>query len=250
MLFRKKPDQTASAAPAAMPVPALTGVPSGLVSLAKTAAVSLEKRGLTGQRAAVYLVVDRSYSMKDYFRNGSVQHLADQALGLSVNLDDDGTVPLVMFDSQPYPLVEISLDQYEGVVAQQHQMHGGELTMGGTRYTVAMQAVIEHYLNAETADPALVVFQTDGDPQDKDAARLQLAQASKLPIFWSFLGFGHSRVRFLEQLDTLGGRLVDNASYFHAGARPTRLPDADLYDGITHEFGTWLAAARAKDLLR
>ncbi|MGW7359423.1 VWA domain-containing protein [Streptomyces sp. NPDC054802] len=248
-----------SAAPAAtVPTPAapaepLTGVPSGLVSLAKAAAVSLEKKGLTGQRAAVYLVVDRSYSMKSYFANGTVQRLADQALGLSVNLDDDGTVPLVFFDSNPYPFVDISLDRYAGVVAQQHQAHGGELTMGGTQYTIAMRAVIEHYQDYQRKgglDPALVIFQTDGAPQDRDAARLALAQASALPIFWSFVGFGHSRIPFLEQLDTLTGRTVDNASYFHAGGQPAAIADSDLYDGLTAEFGPWLAAARSRGVLR
>jgi hypothetical protein len=236
--------------PASAQAPSLTGVPAGLVSLVKTAGVSLAKAGVpAGQRAAVYLVVDRSWSMRDYFADGSVQNLADQALGLSANLDDDGTVPLVMFDSAPYPVVDISLDRYQGVVAQQHQRYGGESTMGGTQYAPAMRAVIEHYRGSRATDPALVIFQTDGDPQDRDDARLQLSQASKLPIFWSFVGFGPSEVRFLQQLDTLGGRLVDNASYFHAGARPSGLPDSVLYDGLTREFGTWLTAARAKGLL-
>ena len=235
--------------PAPVAAPPLTGVPSGLVSLVKTAAVSLEKRGLTGQRAAVYLVVDRSYSMKDYYANGSVQHLADQALGLSANLDDDGAVPLVMFDSRPYPLVEISLDRYQGVVDQQHQAYGGELTMGGTLYAIAMGRVIEHYQSSGATEPALVIFQTDGDPQDKDAARLQLAQASRLPMFWSFVGFGRRKVAFLTELDSLGGRLVDNASYFHAGFDPKGLSDEAVYDGITQEFGSWLTAARGKGLL-
>jgi hypothetical protein len=247
--FKKSGPVQAAAAPAAT-CPPLTGVPAGLVSLAKTAGVSLQKAGVpVGQRAAVYLVVDRSYSMRHYFKDGSVQGLADQALGLSVNLDDDGTVPLILFDSQPYPTVDISLDRYQGVVADQHRLHGGELTMGGTKYAIAMRSVTEHYLNSGATDPALVIFQTDGDPQDRDDARLRLAQASKLPIFWSFLGFGPSKVAFLQELDTLGGRVVDNASYFHAGARPGSLPDSALYDGITGEFGRWLPAARAKGLL-
>jgi hypothetical protein len=226
------------------------GVPAGLVSLAKSAAVSLEKKGLTGQRAAVYLVVDRSYSMNGYFSNGAVQHLADQALGLSVNLDDDGSVPLVFFDSKPYPVVEISLDRYAGVVADQHQLHGGITTMGGTQYSMAIRAVIDHYAFSGSSDPALVIFQTDGAPQDRDAARLLLAQASAMPIFWSFVGFGHSRIPFLEQLDDLSGRVVDNASYFHAGERPAAVADGDLYDGITHEFGPWMAAARSRGVLQ
>lgn len=251
MFKRKKRSNAAvppgSAAPA--PVAKVEGVPAGLVSLVKTAAVSLEKKGLTGLRAAVYLVVDRSYSMRRYYSNGSVQHLADQALGLSVNLDDDGTVPLVLFDSKPYPVVEIQLDQYQGVVAEQHRRHGGEDTMGGTQYTIAMRAVIEHYQASGATDPALVIFQTDGQPQDADATRLQLAHASTLPILWSFVGYGSEEVEFLQQLNTLAGRLVDNASYFHAGADPKNLSDSTLYDGLLHEFGPWLTDARAKGVL-
>lgn len=252
---KKSSDPTASApgAAATAPVAKVDGVPAGLVSLAKTAAVSLEKKGLTGLRAAVYLVVDRSYSMCGYYSNGSLQHLADQALGLSVNLDDDGTVPLVFFDSKPYPVVEIQLDQYQGVVADQHRQHGGENTMGGTQYTIAMRAVIDHYQASGATDPALVIFQTDGKPQDADATRLQLAHASTLPLFWSFIGFGPAKIPFLQQLDTLQGRVVDNASYFHAGANPQCLTDEELdealYDGLIHEFGPWLADARAKGVL-
>ncbi|MEV6791301.1 VWA domain-containing protein [Streptomyces sp. NPDC051320] len=254
MLFnRKKSHPTAPPMPTA-PASAATAVdfgkvPVGLVSLVKSAAVSLEKKGLAGQRAAVYLVVDRSYSMRDYYRNGAVQDLANQVLALSVNLDDDGVVPLIMFDSQPYPMVDVSLDRYTDVVAEQHRLHGGELTMSGTEYTIAMRAVMEHYLASECTTPALVIFQTDGDPQDTNDTRLLLAQASKLPIFWSFVGFGPYKVSFLQELDNLPGRLVDNASYFHAGKRPAAVADGHLYDGITKEFGPWLAAARSKNLL-
>lgn len=222
----------------------------GLVSLAKTAGVSLSKHGLGGQRAAVYLVVDRSYSMRDYYRDGSVQHLADQALALSVNLDDDGVVPLVMFDSRPYPTIDIRLDSYSGQVATQHQRFGGENTMGGTHYTIAMHRVIEHYRSSGATDPALVLFQTDGAPQDEQDTQVQLAMASKLPLFWAFIGFGRRPVPFLQTLDTLPGRAVDNASYFHTGAVPQALDDAVLYDGITAEFAQWLPAARAAGVLR
>ncbi|MFF7966705.1 VWA domain-containing protein [Streptomyces sp. NPDC007903] len=227
-----------------------TGVPAGLISLVKTAKVSLDKGGVAdGQRAAVYLVVDRSGSMSGHFRSGAVQNLADQALGLSANLDDDGTVPLVFFDNRPYPVVEISLDRYQGVIAEQHQILGSENTMGGTVYTVAMDAVIEHYQSSGATCPALVIFQTDGEPGDRQAASALLAAAASKPIFWSFVGFGPREVDYLKRLDKLRGRLVDNASYFHAGDNPSGLPDRVLYDGLTREFGTWLTAARRKGLL-
>ncbi|WP_137991227.1 VWA domain-containing protein [Streptomyces vilmorinianum] len=237
---------------AASPAPNLTDVNSTMASLVKTAGHSLEKEGLAGTRAAVYLVIDRSYSMHSHFGNGSVQHLADQALGLSVNLDDDGIVPLVFFDSKPYPIAEISLTRYAGVVGHQHSLHGGIVTMGGTQYAIAMRAVIEHYQDYQRrggTDPALVIFQTDGDPQDRDAARLQLAHASALPLYWSFIGFGKTPIPFLQRLDDMGGRVVDNATYFHAGERPTGVSDAELYDQLLRDFGPWMAAARAKGVL-
>ncbi|MFJ6841409.1 VWA domain-containing protein [Streptomyces griseoluteus] len=226
------------------------GVPAGLISLVKTARVSLDKAGVPGgQRAAVYLVVDRSGSMSGHFQSGAVQNLADQALGLSANLDDDGTVPLMFFDNRPYPVVEISLDRYQGVVAEQHELFGGGPTMGGTAYSVAMSAVIKHYQSSGATVPALVIFQTDGEPADRQAASEMLSAASKLPIFWSFVGFGPRKVPYLERLDKLRGREIDNASYFHAGDTPSGLPDRVLYDGLTHEFGSWLTAARLKGLL-
>lgn len=220
----------------------------GLVSLAKSAAVSLTKHGLDGQQAAVYLVVDRSYSMHPYYADGSVQHLADQALGLSVNLDD-GIVPLVLFDTRPYPVVGVHLGDHEGVVADQHSLFGGKSTMGGTNYCSALQTVVEHYAVSGTTAPALVIFQTDGAPQDAVAAAQHLTRYSQRPLFWAFVGFGPTEVPFLQRLDTLPGRVVDNASYFHAGADPRSIPDSALYDGITGEFAQWLPAARAAGVL-
>ncbi|MFE6166195.1 VWA domain-containing protein, partial [Streptomyces sp. NPDC056486] len=75
-----------------------------------------------------------------------------------------------------------------------------------------------------------------------------LRDASGLPIFWAFVGFGE-RIEFLEKLDDLRGRRVDNASFFHA-RDPHAVSDAALYDGITHEYAGWLAAAAAAGIVR
>ncbi|MCQ9179090.1 VWA domain-containing protein [Streptomyces sp. IBSBF 2953] len=60
----------------------------------RAARSSLRKSGGLGDRAAVYLVIDRSYFMKNYFTDGTVQRLSDQILSLSAHLDDDGKVPV------------------------------------------------------------------------------------------------------------------------------------------------------------
>jgi uncharacterized protein with von Willebrand factor type A (vWA) domain len=216
----------------------------GLVSLAKTAAVSLQKSGLGGQRAAVQLVLDHSGSMQNYYANGSVQRLAEQALGLSVNLDDDGAVPVIFFGSYVEQYDDARLDNYTGIINRTHP----RVHWGSTDYVAAMHAAIVEYQKSGATDPALVIFQTDGEPNSRKAVERALKDASNLPIFFAFIGFG-GRVEFLEKLDDLRGRVVDNASFFHA-RDPLATSDADLYDGITREFAGWLTAARTAGVLR
>lgn len=218
-----------------------SNAPEGIVSLIKTAAVSLEKSGLGGQKAAVYLVLDHSGSMIDFYRDGSVQRLAEQALGLSANLDDDGNVPLVYFASHVNQAADIRLDAYQGVINRTHASVG----WGSTNYAAAIDHVCD--LHAGNPTPALVIFQTDGDPDSRPAAVDALREASKQPLFFAFVGFGHS-VRFLQELDTLSGRAVDNAGFFHA-RDPHRVADSVLYDGLTGEFAQWLVAARAAGIV-
>lgn len=222
----------------------------GLVNLYKSAAVSLTKHGVAGQRAAVYLVLDRSGSMRPYYADQSVQGLAERVLALAANLDDDGVVPVVFFSTEVDGVAEIGLDDYEGRVNKLHESMGH---MGRTSYHRAMRAVIEHYTASGAKDPALVVFQTDGGPISKQKAEEALCRAAELPIFWTFVGFGDDEFRFLRKLDELpvpARRRVDNASFFPAGPDPKALPDAELYDAMLAEFPEWLAAARAEGIVR
>ncbi|MGW3988868.1 vWA domain-containing protein [Streptomyces sp. NPDC004830] len=224
-----------------------------LVESYTSAGVSLVKHGLDGLRAAVYLVVDHSGSMRPYYKDGSVQALADRVLGLSAHLDDDGTVPVVFFSTDVDAETEIALAGHEGRI---EQIVAGLGHMGRTSYHLAMDAVIDHYLDSGTAEPALVVFQTDGGPADKLAAERYLCKAARLPLFWQFVGFGdpHSKqFDFLRRLDELavpGKRAVDNAGFFHAGTDPRTVPDAELYDRLVGEFPAWLTAARAAGIVR
>ncbi|WP_030909243.1 vWA domain-containing protein [Streptomyces sp. NRRL F-5126] len=224
----------------------------GLVSLYKSAAVSLEKSGLSGQRAAVYLVLDRSGSMRRYYRDGTVQSLAERVLGLSANLDDDGTVPVVVFSTDVDAQAPISLDRHEGRIGD---IVGSLGHMGRTNYHVAMDAVIDHYLGSGATDPALVVFQTDGGPSNRRAAEQYVCKAASLPMFWQFIGFGDPhghQFDFLRRLDELAvpaRRVVDNAGFFPAGRDPRRMRDTTLYDRLLGEFPQWLAAARAQGIV-
>ncbi|MFD9540616.1 vWA domain-containing protein [Streptomyces sp. NPDC060022] len=244
--YRKRPKAPASA----VGLEQIAASAPGLVSLYKTAAVSLTKRRISGERAAVYLVLDRSGSMRPYYRDGSVQHLAEQTLALAAHLDEDGVVPVVFFSTGIDGTADISLDAYRDRINPLHESMGH---MGRTNYHVAMQAVIDHYESCGATDPALVVFQTDGSPTSKAAAEHVLCTAARLPIFWQFIGFGYDDFRFLRKLDELpvpARRVIDNAGFFAAGPSPRDTGDADLYDQLLQEFPQWLTAARNAGIVR
>lgn len=225
----------------------------GLVDHYRTARVSLEKTGLSGLRAAVYLVLDRSGSMRPFYRDGTAQHLAEQVLGLSANLDDDGTVPVVFFSTAVDGVAELTLDDHTGRIGRLHDSYGH---MGRTNYHTAMQAVLDHYQASGSTDPAFVVFQTDGAPTSRAAAERLLCEASRLPVFWQFVGFGDpgsKEFTFLRKLDELpvpARRMVDNAGFLPAGHDPRTVPDQVLYDRLLAEFPAWLAAARSAGIVR
>ncbi|WP_299531236.1 VWA domain-containing protein [uncultured Streptomyces sp.] len=224
-----------------------------LVEHYERARISLDKHGLTGHRAAVYLVLDHSGSMRDYYKDGSVQAFADRVLGLSAHLDDDGRVPVVFFSTDVDAVTDISLDDHRGRI---DRVVAGLGHMGRTSYHLAMDTVIDHYLDSGSTDPALVVFQTDGGPTDKPAAERYLCKAAELPLFWQFVGFGNTRstqfdfLRKLDELPVPARRAVDNAGFFHAGADPRAVPDAEFYDRLVSVFPHWLTAARARGIVR
>ncbi|MEV0260676.1 VWA domain-containing protein [Streptomyces sp. NPDC050617] len=230
-----------------------------LASLREAARAALAKQGIAGERAAVYLVLDRSGSMRNYYKDGTVQHLAEQVLGLSAELGEeagDAVVSVVFFSTDVDGTAEISLDSYADRVTE---LHAGLGHMGRTNYHWAIDAVVQHYEKAAAQDgpdrPALVIFQTDGAPTSKAAAEKALCDAARLPIFWQFVGFGDPEAKgfdFLRKLDDLAvpeKRAVDNAGFFHAGADPRSLPDADLYRELMIEFPEWLTEARAAGIL-
>ncbi|MEE4542082.1 VWA domain-containing protein [Streptomyces sp. V4-01] len=220
-----------------------------LVSLYKQADAGLRKHRLHGERAAVYLVLDRSGSMREFYRDGTVQHLAEQVLALAAHFDDDGTVPLVFFSTGVDGIDEVTLDQYGGRINKLNDAYGH---MGRTDYAAAMTAVIDHYRRSGSTAPAFVVFQTDGGPSSRTAAVDVLCRAAKLPLFWQFIGFGQDEFRFLHRLDDLpvpAKRVVDNAGFFPAGKDPRAIPDEELYDRLMQEFPQWLTAARAQGIV-
>lgn len=239
-----------------------------LVSLIKHASVSLAKVGLDQHKAKVALVLDISGSMKALYTKGMVQKFAERVLALGCKFDDDGEIDVFLFGEhvhQPEPMGITNAEKYIEKIIQKHKLEGD------TRYGRAIEAVRKFYFpdaqggsrtqQVSASLPVYVMFVTDGTTSDKPLTEKQLRWASYEPIFWQFMGIGKGKKSkakdlaafdsdfpFLDKLDELDGRNLDNANYFSV-ASPDEHSDALLYDLLMAEYPDWLKLIQQKGML-
>jgi stress response protein SCP2 len=240
-----------------------------LVSLVKSAGVSLAKVGLDKHRARVCLVLDISGSMGTLYKKGLVQRFAERILALGCRFDDDGEIDVFLFGRNVHQGEAMGLDNFSNYVREIIARHPLE---GDTRYGAAMEAVRRHYFPdarggerkapARAALPVYVMFVTDGGTSDKPLTERQLRWSSREPIFWQFMGIGKGKKSkskrlasfadsdfpFLEKLDELDGRLIDNAGFFSVET-PDEHADAALYDLLMDEYPEWVRQAKQQGLI-
>jgi hypothetical protein len=237
--------------PAGTPAVNLTKVrEAGHLDLAKAAdkaGVALSKRDLAGIRAQAVLLLDHSGSMRSDYARGAVQQLVQRVLGFALQIDVDGTVPVIRFDSRVWPSVDVTVDNHKDVVANQLWRPN---SMGTTDLAGALAAV--RGLAEETTAPLYVAVVTDGEPDSPRDATEQVCDLARYPVFLKFLAL--QPVRYLSGLDTLDAskRLLDNVNAQPPKDSRLRLldcTDLEFQEAMVEEWDAWVRAAKGKGVL-
>ena len=238
-----------------------------LISLAKKAQLSLEKISFSSHTAQVALVMDISGSMRNLFQDGTVQELIARTMALGLNFDDNGAIDIFAFGAKSHNLGELTVDGFHDAAKWILSQTGYEQD---TKYSAPILEIAKHYgfykkqmvttttkgflgffsstveEEKETWVPSIsmehpiyVLFVTDGENSDRNLTRQMIKEISRFPIFFQFIGIGSGHFSFLEELDSIDGRAVDNANFF-AVADPKKMSPEDLFGKMTVEYPEWV----------
>lgn len=214
-------------------------------------AISLKKNSAADLTARVAFVVDQSGSARPYYKNGVIQQAVERLLPVALRLDDNRELDMWLFasGSKAYKrLPSITEQDFYQYVDREIMGKKENQIWGGTEYEPVMSDVIRKYIEEDPSPvPALVIFLTDGANSDRNATKKTLIEASKHGIFWQFIGLGKEEFPFLERLDELKNRFIDNANFFSINDLD-ELNDEELYDRLMNEYPQWREEAKAKGI--
>jgi len=216
-----------------------------VVDLSKKAKVQIDKKGLSGVKSQVVLVLDVSGSMRPLFNNGSVQKTVERLLALGMNFDDDGEIDVILFGNKHYQMTPVKIDNIHGYV--KNEVLANHRINEGTEYAKPIRLIKDKYSNNK-GDPVFVIFVTDGDNSDKPKTTELIKAISEESIFFQFVGIGGGSFPYLEKLDSLEGRFIDNAGFMKVQDISTMSEDA-LYSDLINEYPDWLKEAKAKNVI-
>ena len=238
-----------------------------LINLAKTAQTSLQQISFESHTAQVALVMDISGSMRNLFDDGTVQELIARTMALGLNFDDNGAIDIFAFGAKAHNLGELTVDAFTNASKWILSKTGFE---GDTKYAAPILEIAKHYGFCQTQTistsskgffglfsstqqeekdvwtssqkmqhPIYVLFVTDGENSDKSSTRDIIKNISKYPIFFQFIGIGNGSFSFLQELDSIQNRAVDNASFF-AVSNPKAMAAEELFAKMMMEYPAWV----------
>lgn len=214
------------------------------INLAKDAVrkVCLTKKPLQNLTSRVGLVLDYSGSMDWMYDNGTIQNLIEKIIPIALQFDDNGSMEVWIFENGYHRLPDINMNNFYNYVEREIT---SKYLMGGTYYAPVMEDVVKRYTKQEKSNnPNYVIFITDGDNSDHSETTNVITKCADKPIFWEFVGVGNSSFSYLEKLDDLTGRYVDNADFFSVSTA-----NDITYEKLLNEYPQWLENPKVKEML-
>ncbi|MDX5808622.1 VWA domain-containing protein [Bacillus cereus group sp. BfR-BA-02730] len=245
------------------------------------AKIVLEKVNLTGVVAQVVFVLDGSTSMTHLYNNNTVQDVTESILAVALNIDDNNSIDVYGFGKSHRNIGNVSRENYRNYI-QNVFLKKFDLEPY-TAYAGVMNEIVNEYGTKTTTKtieqpksgflskllgktevvkvdkeqgpvkhPTFVVFITDGDNFDKPEAERIIRESSDQPIFWQFVGIGQEgNFSFLEKLDNMGGRVIDNANFVRFTKEEINsMSQEKLYEKLMNEFPLWIKEAKAHGFIQ
>lgn len=195
--------------------------------------------------AAVTVVFDKSGSAKPLYQSGKMQELLERLLPLGMQFDDNGAFDMYSFSSKQHAKYHGEVDEHNAAEFIERDVL--PQPYGLTYYAPVIDMIVEKAKGSKI--PTYVVFITDGDCDDRAETKMSMIAASDHPVFFKFIGIGNaSSFGFLQDLDDMSDRTIDNADFFQANDL-AHLTDEDLYKKMMVEYPSWCVEAKAKGIL-
>jgi hypothetical protein len=244
----------------------------GIQQSSNVAKETITRLKLMENSAEVVLCMDVSDQMEDYLITGKAQVIADRILAFATNMDIDSHIDLFLFAERAFFIGSMDLSNFQNYIQDAMKQYNFS---GRADYINVINLIRTTYLKnakregklAVRETPVYVYFISNGETDDNDEILKTISNASYEPIFWEFMTMGTTKsdlekgimgwlmrpfvddYSFLEQLDDMEGRFIDNADFFNVND-PRIMDDAEFYGLMMAEFPDWLKEAKIKGLVK
>lgn len=185
-------------------------------------------------KSRVKLVLDYSGSMGNMYLDGTVQQVITQLLPFAIKFDDDGELDCYLFSNGYKKISACTVSNYSNYVKT--VINNAHFSMSGTEYAPVLKAI---HKSVKQNVPDFIIYITDGDNSDKPETNKIIMDMSTDNCFIMFIGIGNASFNYLENLDNLSGRPVDNTGFVKF-ADIAHTDDDTMYTKLLTEYSGWL----------
>lgn len=185
-------------------------------------------------KSRVKLALDYSGSMNTMYNNGTVQNVINKLFPLALKFDDDGEMECYLYSNGYKEIKPCTMNNYDTYVS--NVIKKSSFSMCGTEYAPVLKQI---HKKVKNDIPDFVIFITDGDNFDKPETDSIIREMSTDNCFVMFVGIGNASFSYLEKLDNLTGRPIDNTGFVKF-ADIANINEEELYTKFLSEYSNWL----------